>query len=297
MNAADYAETFAIDLHTHDLTSPRSLQADEGQIGASSFGCREEMRRVITRSEKTDSPNKMAALIGGYCDDGFKRARAAADPTLILNAEYEVTLPNGYSFPVHPDEVDPANAEVTDFKTTDKIKAVRRGHVDDSYRFQRHLQYLAAHQAGVVPAEGITRNVFVDRTGRDPRPHVEQEPFSMDVIYAATEWLNDVLYAAAHDEEAYKDRPRQFCKDFCAFYSACRGPEIIPERITDPKIIAMIADYDQAYTAAKANEALRQDLREILAGTSGKTPTHLISSTWVNAQPTGYWKVQTEVRP
>src|SRR4051794_5740068 len=117
MDADDYGLAFRFDLDTHDMLSERSLHGDEGGIGASSFGCREEMRRILTKSQRTDSPDKLAALIGGYIDAGIVEARRATNPQLMFKTELIVTMPNGFQFPVHPDEIDPDEPSVTDYKT------------------------------------------------------------------------------------------------------------------------------------------------------------------------------------
>jgi hypothetical protein len=291
----EYAQQFTFDLSVYDLLSPRSQHSDDGGVGASSFGCREEMRHILLKHERTDSPDKTAAIIGSYIDAGIKQSRKAANPGLIVDAEYVCTLPNGFSFPVHPDEVDPDEPSVTDYKTKNGLAAIRRGFADESYRIQRHIQGLAAIQAGVVDESVIVRNVFIDRSGADPHAHVEQEPFSWDVIGQATEFVNDVLYAIKHNETTVCDRPRSFCERYCAFYTMCRGHEIEDDNtpITDPRLARMVAAYMEAETQEKQAKELREALRTDLSGLTGVTDNHRIVSTWVNAaNRTPYWKVK-----
>lgn len=296
-------ETFALlfrsDMDSATVLSVRSRHSDEGGIGASSFGCREEMRRILAKEPASDAPDMMRAIIGSYVDEGLKRDRKAANPRLIVDAELTVTLPNGFSFPVHPDEIDPDEPSVTDYKTKDGLEAIRRGLTDDQYRFQRHIQTLAAIQAGIVGENAVARNVFIDRSGRDGAPHVEQEPFSQQIIEQATEWLDDVLYAREHDEEAWKDRPRVFCEQFCRFYTACREPEIDVEEITDPKLAALVDALGEADQRAKAEKSLIDELKKgdvPLAGLTGRTENFRIVSKWVNsAKQTPHWRV--EVKP
>lgn len=305
MNPQEYAVAYRTDLDLFDMLSDRSRHSDEGGIGASNFGCREEMRRILTRSPRTDSPDKMAALIGSYVDAGVKAARKAANPNLIIDAELHVTLyptvagKDGFTFPVHPDEVDPDEPSVTDGKTKNGLAAIRRGLADDQYRFQRHLQGLAAIQAGIVPEAGlVVRNVFLDRSGKDPEVHVEQEPFSRDVIAEATEWLNDVLYAAKYGEEAPKDRHREWCADYCPFATACRGGEITVEEITDPRLAAMVDAVGEAKQRQKADKELIETLLRgdvPLAGLTGKTDRFRIVSKWINSEKqTPHYRVEVE---
>jgi hypothetical protein len=298
MTPENYALDFRVDLDTHDLLSQRTRHGDDGGIGASNFGCREEMRRILTKAERTDAPDKHAAIIGSYIDAGVKTARKAANPRLVTDAELIVTMPNGYAFPVHPDEIDPDEPSVTDLKTKAGLEAIRRGLADEQYRFQRHIQYLAALQAGLVPEKGIARNVFVDRSGRDSTIHVEQEPFSMQVIEEATEWLSDVLYAIKHNEEASKDRPRIFCQSWCPFYTSCREGEIDVEDITDTRLAAMVDTLGETRLRAKTNAQLIEELLKgdrPLAGLTGRTRRFQITSKWVNSEKqTPHYRVETK---
>lgn len=305
LSPEDYAHGFQFDLAAHDLLSDRSRHADDGGIGASSFGCREEMRRTLAKVPATDSPDKMSALIGSYIDAGIRQARAAANPNLQFGLKLSVTLypqvagKPGFTFPVNPDELDPDEPSCTDYKTKDGLAAIRRGFVEDQARFQRHLQYLAAHQAGLVPPEGVVRNVFIDRSGSDQRVHVEQEPFSWAVIEEATEFLNDALYAAKHGEEAFKDRPRVFCKNFCRWFSDCRGAEIEIEEITDPDLAARVDAVGDARAAAKVETAVADALlNDGLRGLTGRTDRYSIVSKWVNSvKQEPHWRVELEELP
>lgn len=311
MTPEDYAVGFKLDLETAALLSERSRHADAGGIGASSFGCREEMRRTLMVEPPSDSPDMSKALIGTYVDEGITRDRKAANPHLIVKAEVVCTLypqltdqagrllyPDGYSFPVHPDEIDPDEPSTTNYKTKDGLAAIRRGLAEQQYRFQRHLEYLAAFQAGLVPEKGIARNVFIDRSGRDPHPHVEQEPFSATVIQEATEWLDDVLYAKQHREEAMKDRPRVFCKDYCKWFSVCRLPEIDIPEITDPALAELVDALGEADLRMKAEKELVDELKKgdrPLAGLTGRTERFQITSKWVNSErQTPHWRVEVE---
>lgn len=187
-------------------------------------------------------------------------------------------------------------AMIPTHNTKDGLAAIRRGLADEQYRFQRHIQYLAAHQAGLVPADGVVRNVFLDRSGSDPHPHVEQEPFSPQVIAEATDWLDDVLYAVKHDERASQDRPRVWCKDYCPFYTDCRGAEIEIEDITDPRLTAMVDELGAAVTRNRADQQLIKELKKAgLAGLTGRTERTVIVSKWINSEKqTPHYRVEVE---
>lgn len=296
MQPDEYAAGFTADVEVANATSARHLAGLDGVIGASSFDCRERIRRTLKRVPPSSVPSKWAANVGSALDEWIKKVRGDANPNLLLKADLTATLPNGFVLPVHPDEIDPDEPSVTDYKTKNGLAAIRGGFADDANRFQRHLQGFAATQAGLVTGDLIVRNVFVDRSGKDPEPHVEQEPFSMDVVREATEFLGDALYAAEHDEEASKDKPRYFCKVACEHFADCRGNEIEAKFIADP-------DTRQRVEAFHAAKLRRDDSLELMAalraegleGVTGETDKVRIVSTWVNAtNRTPHWKVETE---
>src|SRR5204863_5098496 len=129
--------------------------------------------------------------------------------------------------------------------------------------------------------------------------HVEQEPFSLTVIEEATEWLADVLYAVKHGEEASKDRPRIWCKDYCPFYTACREPEIEVETITDERVAGMVDAFgDAKYRHDSDGQFLKEMRRAGLAGLTGRTDRYKIVAKWINSEKqTPHWRVDIELLP
>jgi hypothetical protein len=295
MTPEDYAAGFVWDLEIADLMAPRTLQDDAGEIGGSSFACREQMRRIVTKADRTDSPSKMPALIGNYIDAGVKAARKAANPNLEVDLALPVTL-GSWTLTVHPDEIDPEEPSCTDLKTKDGLAAIRRGFVEPRHRIQRHLCYYAAHVNGLVPSDGIVRNVFLDRSGKDQTVHVEQEPFDMAVVDEAANFLADVKYAIDHDETAAQDMPRFRCAFMCPWFTACRGNEINLEPITDDELGRLVAAYYEAKQTEKQAKELADELRAAgLEGVTGRTATHVITSTVINpVNKASYTKISVE---
>jgi hypothetical protein len=79
----DYAADFTSSLRVADATTARSLQSASGQVGISDLGfCQEYVRRLVTRSPRTDAPAGLSARVGNYVDEGIKRDRAAARPAV-----------------------------------------------------------------------------------------------------------------------------------------------------------------------------------------------------------------------
>src|SRR3546814_8827123 len=52
-------------------------------------------------------------------------------------------------------------------------------------------------------------NIWIDRSGREPIPHAQVEPYDDMWIIKADQWLGDVLYAVRVGEEASKDRSEE----------------------------------------------------------------------------------------
>lgn len=285
MTPDDFGLTFQFDLESHDATRARSLQSDAGTIGVSDLHtCREKVRRTLLGHVATDTTDKWAALVGTYVDAGVKEARAASGRNLLHDVELSVTLPNGIVLPGHADEIDPDEPSVTDYKTKDALAGVRRTGADEQARAQRHLYYLGAVQAGIVGENGVVRNIFLDRSGSDPHPHVEQEPFDMGVVLAAQAWYEDSIYAAEHGEDAMKDWPRTMCERFCQFFTACRGSEtVVEERLTGHRALTL-TEFFTAKEQRKEAEAVEQALRLELLGITGRSDTHWVRSTVSNGK-------------
>lgn len=314
LTADHYAALFRIDLEAADLLSARSAQARAGTLGASDLGrCKEQARRIILQLPHTDDPDKTAAIIGNYVDRGVKDARAVNEH-LRHDVRTYATLPNGAVIPCNGDEVSLAEPSYVDIKTKDRdgLRVVRRAGPDPEHRWQAHVNYAGLTQYGgdildpatgevvehfdPLPAEGVVRLVYVDRSGKDPRPVVWQEPYDPSVLDEAAEWLDDVLYAVKHDEEAQKHDNREFCKNYCPFFTACRGAEerIGEERITSPQVDAWLSLLHFAKEQSDELAGIAREMKERLEGMNARSATHRVRSVYVNHKTSPYWRVDTE---
>ena len=240
LSADDYAATYSAALDAYGATRPRSMQRT---LGVSAVGnCSHYAVLTLAGVDPTDAPTSRAALLGTSTHDMAAKARAAWSPSLLLEQRLTITLPSGLVIHGTADEVDPGEPSVTDLKTKAgeaELVALRRSGSTQQQQFQRHLYYLGALQAGLVPEVGTVRNVWVDRSGEASWCHVEQEPFSMDVVAQADRWLEDVVYAAKHGEDGTRDKHWGWCKTFCDRFTACRGDEQSPTVVvTDPELVA-----------------------------------------------------------
>lgn len=222
MDARSYAAGFRADIDVYEAREERSRQTE---LGVSDIGvCREKARRIIAKVPASDAPSTWAAFSGKANHDRITMIRREANPHMLFGTELRIVLPSGIEVLGHLDELDPLEPSVTDYKTKtyEGLELVRRTGVTDENRYGRMLYYLGAYQAGLVPAEGIVRNIYLDRSGKDPELVIQQEPFSMDIVYEADLWLQDVHYAAEHDELAPLDKHFSWCETYCEFFRNCR---------------------------------------------------------------------------
>jgi hypothetical protein len=253
----EWAASFTAALDTYEALRPRTSQKT---LGISSLGhCASLAGFVMAGTEPTDAPTGRQAMAGTAFHEMVVKARGAWNPKLLLDLEVTATLPSGAKVIGHPDEIDPDEPSVTDVKTVsdeDALRALRRTGSSRQQQWQRHVYYLAAAQAGLVPPEGTVRNVWIDRAGQAEWVYVEQEPFSMEVVLDADRWMEDVAYAQRHGELLPQDKPFNWCQRFCEYFSACRAGQAHPDAtITDPEFIraaALVYEGRQEEKEAKA---------------------------------------------
>lgn len=307
MGPDDYAASYAVSLDLYQASLPRSLQTE---LGISSIGhCASEALWRVKGIPESNAPAARQALHGTAIHRLHAAARSAYNPRLLVDRRLVVTLPSGLQVPGSPDEIDPDEPSVTDLKSVNDaadMAALRRTGGTTQQRYQKHLYYLAAHQAGLVPAEGIVRNVWVDRSGETEIPFVEQEPFSMEVVHEADVWIGNVLYAAEHGEEALREKPYDWCMTYCPFAIHCRSGQAHADfTLTDGEMVQAARLLRDGRDQRKEGELLEEAAKRVLAplqqsaegdvaafvtvGPDG--PENRVRWQFVNAKAGGYWKV------
>jgi hypothetical protein len=284
MSPDDYAAMIAFDVDAHDTTKPRAMLTDDGHIGMSSLRCREQVRRILIKQPASDSPPKWKAIIGTALDEQFEAALREAHPNWWFKTNVTATLPSGTKISGTLDWADPDEPSVTDLKTKDGLALARRTWDNEwSYRAQRHLLgYGLAQQHGWDLAALTVRNVVVDRSGKEAHPFVWQEPFDMQVVHAADEWLADVFYAIDHGEEASRDVAGHECS-YCPFVTSCRGSDIALGPITVPRLADAVNLYGEAKAQRDEAKSILDGLRDVVLGVNGYTDDYKISTSKVNA--------------
>lgn len=295
MTPDDYAETWGLALTVEDLSRERSQQTDGGTLGGSdAMGCAAKAVYTVRGEIPSNVPKKGKAQRGTYLHEGTLNAVKKLYPHKLIEQSLTVRLPSGLDVPLHPDEIDPEEPSVTDYKFVNDLALIRRTGPTDQQQAQRHLQYLAAHQAGLVPPEGLVRNLFVDSDDLDLR-WVHQEPFSMDWVERADAWYGGVVYAVKHGEDGEREWPINLCKDYCPWFAKCRPPltdslnQIVNVELAQTVQIAFAARRDR-----KEAELIEKQAVSKLKGVTGRAGNVSVVSTTVNKTTGSYVKVDMQ---
>lgn len=284
------AETVYAAIQHASAYSPRAMQGREFKLGVSDLGfCSERVRRTIDQQVPEETDN-LPAFIGTAIGDHVEKAIPYVWPDAIIQSEVEVPLTgeqHAYVLGGHPDIILP-DGLVLDTKTGYGLETARRTGANQSQQFQRHLYALGAHLAGLfnpdVKLEEVrVGNVWIDRTATEREVHVQIEPYDPDIVQAAAEWLDEVVYAFLHNEEARKEPPRDMCAKVCGFYRECRLYDTDVEGlITDEEHLAAVDLYVEGREMESTGKRLKDQAKAHLDGVVGSTGEHQVRWTWVN---------------
>lgn len=273
MTAEEYAEHMRLVLRSFDSQRPRSRQTQEYRLGVSDIGGCPQYAVYITKQEPfSDAPDKTAAMWGTFMHDGIEKARIHDDPSLIVGAEVTIDLPNGVQLTGHPDVIDQAENSLTDDKTVDGLGVVDRHGPSEHQEFQLDLYALGAVQAGLLDPENLTvRLIWYDRSGAEHQPVVWQKQWHPDNITPAVEWLDNVIYAVKHGEEAEKTPAFDFCAATCPFFSKCRLPDLpeVEDVIEDQDVVRAVESYLAGHELEAEGKRLKKAGRSMIDGISG----------------------------
>lgn len=287
MEADEYARQWLQDIHRIDQRRERSLQTESRTVGVSDIGgCRNRLRLFMSGEPFSDSTTIMPAVMGTAAHEFLLPRLGELYPHLLIEQEVHVTLPSGLVIKGHADVIDPTEPSVTDLKSKDGVQFIKRNGSSDQERLQRGLYAVAAIQEGLIPAEGvITRNVYIDRSGRSEEVVVQQELLDVEwVLNTADAWVKDVTYALMHSEEAPKDVDYGRCASYCPFFTACRGDETPPAQLSAPETWEAAETYSIAATNVKVWGQVQDEARQRLVGLEGVTPTHRVK--WLSVGAT-----------
>lgn len=245
-----------------DESRPRSQQADLGwsEVG----GCRAYMGYRLDGAfeEETD---KWAALRGTAIDQVYGPVLAAG-----LGALYQAEV-TYRGIPGHADLIHSLEDWVTDMKAPELGNA-KAWQADVSALWQKRVQnhgYAAgAIEAGLLTEQCTVRLLIMPSGGTFGDWWVYEEPFNRDIADAGAERLADVRARQEAGASLQRDKPYQWCKDWCGFFALCRKPEDDGEldEITDPEIATAVARYGELLEITGPAEREKKALASLIRG-------------------------------
>jgi hypothetical protein len=270
--------------------SERSQQSDDFRIGISDLGyCSEKVRRMVAGIPEPVT-DKLPAFIGTALGDHVEQACMALWPDAIRQATVSLTLRGDggtYVLTGHPDLIR-RDGLVVDFKSTRGLAKPRRTGPSQQQQFQRHGYGMGAFEAGLFDdSVGIddvrVANVWVDRAGDDRELYVHMEPLSIDVIEQAAFWLDDLVYAYRHGQEARKEPAREVCAKTCGHFATCRALDTDVEGLlTDEGVVTAVDMYREANALERKARRLKDQAKQELEGISGSTGKYTVRWVHVN---------------
>lgn len=289
--AAEVSEMVRVAIRSYDAKRPRSIQSREGRLGPSDLGfCRAKAALMVRGIAPTDSKSLWPAHVGTAVGEWVEKAIKDTFPHWIVGSVDEVdvtyTMTNGSEVTGRPDIIATDLNAVLDLKTKDGLEVVRR--YDDSlnYKFQRHAYLRGAVAAGLLdPTKPLyVGNVYLDRSGKDEQPYVTLEPVDDSLDDQIAGWVDDVIYARLHDEEAERDVASEVCERICEFFTVCRGnlPSQESEVIRDPEVSAALVLYVEATEAEKKAKRDKEAAKSVLDGINGTDGTYQVRWTYIN---------------
>ena len=273
--------------------SSRSKQSADGILGPSDIGfCRNKAALMTKGVAATDSPPKWAAAVGTALHNYIEAAIKEAHPDWLVGSidgiRVTASLPSGSEISGHPDIVVPSANAVLDIKTVDGFQWVKREGTSLQHKYQRHLYALGLIQAGILNDSQpvLVGNIYFDRSGKEPEPLVLVDEMDPTLTPEIDSWVQDVIYAVTHNEDASRDVAAAVCERICSHYTACRGglETYESEFIDNPELLSAVDMYVQGRDMKKEGEAMQKAAQAILDGVNGSTGTYQVR--WVDVQPT-----------
>lgn len=291
----------------------RSQQQQDHFIGISNLGhCREYARLMLLQTPFSDERNKNAAFIGTVLGDRIEDQLVTDRPDLFAKqVKIVLKLPSGGEIPGTADLVVTPAADDDDFvqgvwdlKSKDQLETIKKMGMSDQQRFQLISYCVGAIDKGLLdPSRPIfLADVFYDRSGSATENYTEGFWYDPDSIHEIDEWVNDVKYAVMNNERASRDKPREWCWNWCDYATVCRGNDTDAEGlIEDPEALAAVDLMTEASLLTKEAKLKSESAKKALVGIEGSTGTHTVR--WVTVNPTtiesyvraGY--VKLDVRP
>lgn len=268
-------------------STPRTVQSNEGILGPSDIGwCRQKAALMTKGVSKTDSRSTAAANIGTAIHNWMFEALRPLFPSWIIESvRVSAVLPNGSVIAGSPDIIVPEWNMVLDVKTVDGFEKIKRFGTSQNHKYQRHLYAMGAIQDGLLDDSKpvYVGNIYIDRSGEESEPYVvieEMDPLLTDEI---NQWVDDVIYAVAHNEDASRDVAAPVCERICEFYTVCRGDLPVSENdfIDTPDIQEAVVQYVEGRDMEAAGKKMKDQAKSLLTGLNGIAAGYQVRTTQI----------------
>jgi hypothetical protein len=287
----------------------RSAQQQDFRLGISNLGhCRQYAALMTKQVPFSDERDKTAAFIGTVLGAAIEKQMKIDHPDWLFQHEVDLVLPNGAAVPGHLDVCIPATAGATmeeleaaaeegydgppmfpqgiwDLKSKDQLDAIQRQGVNQQQRWQKHGYAKGMIDLGYLDASQPIwlGNVFFDRSGSTDHCFAIGEWYDPAVIDDINEWVNDVTYAVINNEDAPRDKERDFCMEWCEYASVCRGTDTdVQGLITDDEYVTAVRMYVEGRDLESEGKRLKDSAKKVINNRSGSTGEYLVRCTWIN---------------
>ena len=317
----------------------RSAQQQAFRLGASNIGhCQQAAVFMIRQTPPTDERDKSAAFFGTVAGDAIEKQMKRRHPDWLFQTDLVFNIPSGGDLGAHADIIRPADAcveveefeawhafhhareagelegpelpqpyvqGVDDLKSKDKLDVIKKYGPSKQQVFQLTIYASAAIDAGLLdPTKPIRlADVYFDRSGAQHEAYTFGWWYDPAVLLEIDDWINDTKYAVINNAPASKDKPREWCWNWCEYATLCRGNDTDVEGlIEDPETLAAVDLYSQGLEHERTGKKMKDIAKlSIPDNLSGSTGTHNVR--WVEVGPTvvkesfrpGYRKL--DIRP
>jgi hypothetical protein len=263
---ADSLDLIWDELTAYDRSRERSQQSEPGasQLGS----CRAAVLFRGTGAEPSDPRMNLAALMG----TAFHAvAEAAADWDDVTEKRYSYR-----GVPCTLDRYWTRRDRITDLKTVktaEDVEKVRREGPSRRQRWQVQVGAAAAIEAG-LPVKWV-EILYLPRAGGSKEDcFLWVEEFDRGVADEAAAWHAEQMDrirlvdgpATSADVDGLRDERMFFCRDYCEFFTVCRGADALP---SDEDYADAAARYDVGKRSEKAARELKREAAAELAGFVG----------------------------
>ena len=260
----------------YDASRARSLQEEPGwsEVG----GCRSALGFRLERAWASDEPDTWGA-IRGTAIHALLETVLADEPGFRTEVD---TLYRG--IPGHADLLVIDESGVADWKTT-KLANSKLWQSKPSAlwpkRVQAHGYAAGLVDAGELPGKCQVRIVAIPVDGTFADWWMYEEPFDRSIADWGADRLEWVRERQAAGEPLPKDERYEYCRDWCKFFSLCRGQDDADEgeEIENPELAAAVAAYGEANIRFAEAKKEKDRLAPMIRGLRGTADGWRVSMT------------------